>query len=77
MIIVPRIVGRIAYALLVIYLCLMLVGGLFGMIFWSFADGSKVEQFAANFVVGLIGLIGLSHVVRREKEKDNMLDKSP
>ena len=53
---VIRIVGRIAYGLLVVYLCLMLAGGL----------------FAFNFVVGLIGLIGLFY----RKETDNMLDKS-
>jgi len=69
---VPPIVGKIAYGLLVVYLCLMLAGGLFGMIYWFFANPSKLAQFAFNFAVGLIGLIGLFH----RKEKDNMLDKS-
>ena len=76
MISVPRIVGKVAYGMLVIYLCLMLVGGLFGTIYWFFTDSSKIGQFAFNFVVGLVGLTGLSYVVRREREKDNMLDKS-
>ena len=72
MIRVPPIVGKIAYALLVIYLCIQMVGGLFGTIYWSFADSSHVGQFAFNFAVGLIGLTGLFY----RKEKDNMLDKS-
>ena len=56
---VPPIVGKIAYGLLVVYLCIMFAGGLFSMIYWLFADHSKLAQFAFNFLVGLIGLIGL------------------
>ena len=69
---VIRIIGRIAYGLLVVYLCLMLAGGLIGTIIWSFADVSKLGQFVFNFAVGLIGLIGLFY----RKDKDDMLDKS-
>jgi len=57
--------------ILVVYLCIMFAGGLFGMIYWFFADPSKLAQFAFNFAVGLIGLISLFY----RNENDNMIAK--